>query len=55
MGLPSLQAFFGRGGGAYLLFSHIFQGGLENDLWGGGLNSAVWEGVLFFVSQVVFC
>ena len=58
MGLPSLQAVVG--GGASLLVSHIFQGGggVENYLgWGGGgrgFNSGVWEGVLFFVSQVVF-
>ena len=41
-------------GGGALLLSHIFQGGggLENYLGGGGV---VWEGVLFFASQVVFC
>ena len=53
MGLPSLQALVG-GGGASLLLSHIFQGGLENYLGGGGLDLGVWEGVLFFISKVVF-
>ena len=51
MGVPSLQALSGGGG---LCFCHtFFRGGLENYL-GGGLDSGVWEGVLFFVSQVVF-
>ena len=41
-------------GGGALLLSHIFQGGgVENSL-GEGLYSGVWEGVVFFVSQVVF-
>ena len=52
MGLPSLQALVGGGS---LLLSHIFfGGGLENYLGGGGLNSRVLEGVLFFVSKVIF-
>ena len=52
MGVPCLQAL--RGGA--LLLSHIFRGGgggLENYL-GGGLDLGVLEGVVFFVSQVVF-
>ena len=54
MGLPSLQALVGGGGGVVAFVTH-FQEGLENYLGrGGGLNSGVWEGVLFFVSQVVF-
>ena len=54
VGLPSLQALVG---GERLCLCHtFFRGGLENYLGcgGGGLNSGVWEGVLFFVSQVVF-
>ena len=51
MGLPSVQALVGWG--EALLLSHIFQGGLENYL-GRGLTPGVWEGILFFVSQVVF-
>ena len=50
MCLPSLQALVG-GGLASLLLSHIFQGGLENYLLGW---VELKEGVLFFVSQVVF-
>ena len=41
------------GGGGGLCFCHtFFREWLENYL-GGGLDSGVWEGVLFFVSQVV--
>ena len=51
--------FFRRGwGGVFVFVTHLSGGGLENYLGrgggGGGLNSGVWEGVLFFVSQVVF-
>ena len=54
MGLPSLQALVGGGRGLYLCHT-FFRGGLENYLGcGGGLNSGFWEGVLFFVSQVLF-
>ena len=55
MGLPSLQALVGWGG-AFAFATHFSGGGLENYLGrgGGGLTSGVWEGVLFFVSQVVF-
>ena len=53
MGVPSLQALSGGGGG--LCFCHtFFRGGLENYLGGGGFGLRVWEGVLFFVSRVVF-
>ena len=44
-------------GGGALLLSHIFQRGASELPWrggGGGVDSGVWEGVLFFVSQVVF-
>ena len=55
MGVPSLQALSGGGG---LCFCHTFfrGGGLRTTLGGGvGLRGpGVWEGVLFFVSQVVF-
>ena len=57
MGLPSLQALVGRGGGASLLSSHIFHsggGGFTTTCRGGGLNSRVWEGVLFCVAHVHF-
>ena len=51
VGLPSHQALVGGG----LCFCHTFFRGGLNTPWGeGGLNSGVWEGVLFFVSQVVF-
>ena len=54
MGLPSLQAL-GWGGGGTLLLSNIFQGrGGWGTTFGGVLNSGVWQGVLFFVSQVHF-
>ena len=53
MGGPCLQAISGGGGFAFV--THVSGGGgLENYL-GGGLDSGVWEGVLFFASQVVFC
>ena len=55
VGLPSLQTL-GWGGGALCLCQTFFGGGgsgLENYL-GGGSNSGVREGVLFFVSQVHF-
>ena len=40
VGLPSLQALVG--GGASLLSSHIFQGGLRNYL-GGGWTQGSWR------------
>ena len=50
MGLPCLQALSGGG----VCFCHtFFRRWLENYL-GGGLDSVVGEGVLFFVLQVVF-
>ena len=56
MGLPSLQALVE---GGHLCLCHTFfrgGGGLENYLGlGAGSESGVWEGVLFFVSAVVFC
>ena len=55
VGLLCLQALSWGGG---LCFCHTFfgggGGGLRTTL-GGGLDSGVWEGVLFFASQVVFC
>ena len=50
MGVPSLQALSGGGGGGLCFCHTFFRGWLENYLGVGGLNSAVWEGVLFFVS-----
>ena len=45
--------------GTCLVSSHVFQRGgasqLPGGAWGGkGVNSRVWEGFLFFVSQVHF-
>ena len=54
MGLPSLQAVGWGGGGGTLLLFIIFRGGGWRTTLGGGLDSGVWEGVLFFVSQVDF-
>ena len=53
----ALPSSVGWGGGGALLLPHIFQGGgLRTTLGRGqGLKLGVWEGVLFFVSQVVFC
>ena len=42
------------GGGVFAFVTHFLWGGLGTILGGGGLKSGVWEGVLFFVSQVVF-
>ena len=44
------------GGGGFAFVTHFSGGGLRTTLGGGGggLDSGVWEGVLFFVSQVVF-
>ena len=53
MGLPSLQAS-GWGGGRFAFVKHFSGGGLRTTLGGVGLDSGVWEGVLFFVSQVHF-
>ena len=54
MGVPCLQAL--RGGGfAFVTHFSGGGGGLDNYLGGGGSDSGVWEGVLFFASQVVFC
>ena len=54
MGLPSLQALVG--GGVFAFVTHFSggRGASELPLGGGGLNSGVWEGFLFFVSQVHF-
>ena len=54
MGVPSLQALSGGGG---LCFCHTFfgEGGLTTTLGGAGLDSGVWESVLFFASPVVCC
>ena len=52
VGVPYLQPLSGGGG---LCFCHtFFSGGLENYVGGGGMDSGVWESVLFFISQVVF-
>ena len=54
MGLPCLQALVG-GGGVFAFVIHFSGGGASELPWGGGgLNSGVWEGVLFFVSNVHF-
>ena len=53
MGLPSLQAL-GWGGGRFAFVKHFSGGVLRTTLGGGGLNSGVREGVLFFVSQAHF-
>ena len=54
-GCPPFKRWLG--GGGRLCFCHtFFRWGLRTTLGGGGgggLNSEVWEGVLFFVSQVV--
>ena len=55
MGVPCVQAL--SGGGGRLCFCHtFFRWWLENYLGGGGggLDSGVWEGVLFLVSEVFF-
>ena len=57
MGLPCLQALV-AGGGVFAFVTHFSGGGGGAGelpgVAGGGLNSGVREGVLFFVSQVVF-
>ena len=56
MGLPSLQAMGVCVGGGAFLASHVCYGGGGLRAVGGqgGGQSGVWEGVLFFLSQV-FC
>ena len=54
MGLPSLQALV-WGGGASLLLSHIYQGGLENYLGGGvGLRGLGGCSFLCFTDDFYF-
>ena len=54
MGLPSLQAM-GVGGGVFPGFARLLWGAGLESCWGrgGGGQSGMWEGVLFFLSQVV--
>ena len=54
-GCPPFGPLLGGGGGHFAFVKHFSGGGggLENYL-GAGLDSGVWEGVLFFVSHVHF-
>ena len=51
-GCPPFKPLVGGGGFAFV--THFLGGGLRTTLGGGGLDSGVWVGVLFFLSQVVF-
>ena len=53
MGLPSLQALVGGGGGRLCFCHTFFRGGLRTTL-GGGFDFRGVGGCSFFVSQVVF-
>ena len=54
MGLPSLQALVGGGGGASLLSSHIFQGGgFRTTL--GGFELRLVGGCSFLCFAGAFC